>query len=159
MSKKKYTFQFGDWVEWIGVAEKKTYNGNRTINPKEFYKKHPVLGRVVGYVIRHEGVLENIGYEEGNAFASTKSILLVQVRRSLTSKIEECFPEQVSPAQMRVRFEFSNSIYNGHRWSDKDKEEMRREAFLMKRDAKGRFVVTSMADRKVREAELNGETT
>ena len=156
MNKKKYPFKFGDWVEYGNVAKKVTFEGVREIRSKSLYEKYPAVGCVIGYVRRYEGKCEYIGSEEGSCFYPSKSVLLVQVRRSLTSKIEECFPEELSSRlDMNDKgIALPNECCKKYKWSKEDCEEMRKEAFLMKRDSNGRFMKTSWAERQAREKDI-----
>ena len=145
--KKKLPFQFGDWVSFEETikftAEHEPgqwHSWNRVQEVRKLYRKTPAIGRVVGIVRRCTGKCTHYS-EEGNFFKTEKSILVVQVRRSLTSKIEECLPEQLTKVYPEEGKEFPDRIFE-YRWpvSDEDRKFLREEAAKMKRDSKGRFL-------------------
>lgn len=144
---KKLPFQFGDWVafsftvEFVAEHSPGSWGSwKRVMRTKNLWRKTPAVGRVVGIIRRYTGTCISYG-EDGTEFKTEKSILVVQVRRGLTSKIEECLPEQLRKLEVgEIPDKFPDHyVEYPVRWSEQDRQAMREEAAKMSRDRRGRF--------------------
>lgn len=144
----KLPFQFGDWVSFNETVEfvAEHVSGScgsweRAMRVKKLWRKAPATGRVIGIIRRYTGTCTSY-FEDGTEFKSDKSVLIVQVRRGLTSKIEECIPEQLKKLEVGETPKEFPDRYVEHpvRWSDLDRQIMREEAAKMNRDRRGRFM-------------------
>ena len=147
MKYKKLPFHFGDWVQWNEVVKFKHYRdysshgySERVMERSQLYCNKPQIGKVVGITYRHEGSLQHY-YDEGTSFTAKNAIMVVQVKRSLTSKIQECLPDQLSkPCLTDTPYSFPDRIIQYNLWSEEDKKDFRKQVAKIKRDSKGRFM-------------------
>lgn len=141
MSKRtKYPFAFGEFVEWRFETKNDAMSGHKTVDRFDTFTTNH--GRVVGFVRRKEGHFNDYSFEQ------TGQVLLVQVRRGLTNRIIECFPEDVKACDKEFAFPDKYMRFDP---TLREREAMKAKAAQQPRGKDGRFAVHGFA--------TNGEWT
>lgn len=128
---KKY--KIGNWVKVDATYESRYVDGYKKLVRAELSK--PKYGQIVGIVQRFEGRCYYDSYDGPNHFKHKKSIRLIKVAVSWTSKPIEAKEEDMELTKFQENLPYNNPSV----WPKKKRDDLRRIMKDWPRDKKGKW--------------------